>query len=60
MTDMTRDKQNWPLTMTEASHIARLPRHAGSDADIAKEYGVSEQLIRQIRSGEGYKGVRLS
>ena len=47
------------LTMTQAHHIARLPSYAGSHAAIAKEYGVSEELIRQIREGEGYKGVNL-
>lgn len=49
--------KTWPLTMAEAAHIARMPRHAGTDEAVAREYGVSENLIRQIRNGEGYNGV---
>ena len=60
MSDRRAKKEEWPLTMSEASHIARLPSYIGTDAEIAKEYGVSEELIRQIRNGEGYKGVNIT
>lgn len=54
-----RDRREWPLTMTQAAHIARIERWRGTDADIAAEYGVDEALIRSIRNGDGYKGVAL-
>ena len=54
------ERSKWPLTMGEASHIAQLPWYVGTHADIAKEYGVSEELIRQIREDKGYKGVNLA
>ena len=49
----------WPITMAEASHIARLRPEAGSDKEIADEYGVEEELIHEIRTTKGYRGVRL-
>lgn len=51
--------RDWPLTMTQAAHIARIPRDAGSDEMVAAEYRVPVSLIRQIRSGGGYNGVNL-
>lgn len=54
-----RRKAEWPLTMTQAAHIARIERWRGTDAEIAAECGVDEALIRSIRSGVGYKGVDL-
>lgn len=49
----------WPLTLAQAAHIARLPKHIGTDAEIAQEYDVSIELIRSIRAGDGYKGKSL-
>jgi phage portal protein BeeE len=49
----------WPITMTEASHIARMPSWRGTDAEIAREYGVPEGLIQQIRREQSYNGVNL-
>lgn len=55
---MNTDK-TWPLNMAQASHIARIPQWKGSDAEIAREYSVSEALIRQIRVEKSYHGVNL-
>ena len=51
--------KTWPITMTEAAHISRIPRWKGSDADVAREFRCTEELVRQIRDGEGYNGVNL-
>lgn len=56
---ISRRDDDWPLTMTQAAHIARIPGHAGSDEAIAAEYGVPASLVRDLRSGKGYKGVML-
>lgn len=53
-------ESDWPVTMTEAAHIARIPHSAGSDAEIAREYGVSEALICEIRTEKSYRGVNLT
>jgi hypothetical protein len=45
--------------MAQAVHIRRLPASVGKDAEIAREYGVDVEVIRQIRNGEGYNGVAL-
>ncbi len=52
-------EREWPLTMTQAAHVARIPRWKGTDAEIAKEYGVDKALIKSIRDRNGYNGVSL-
>lgn len=51
--------QNWELTMAEAVHIASIPSWKGSDAAIAMEYGVGEELVHEIRTEKAYKRVNL-
>lgn len=53
------DVKKWPITMTEAAHIARIPASAGSDAAIAREYGITETLVHEIRTSKGFNGVAL-
>ena len=48
------------LTMAEAHHIALIPYYQGTDKDIALEYGVDEEVVREIRRTKGYKRVALS
>lgn len=55
----TRKDIEWPLTMAQAAHIARIPDHDGSDEAIAAEYGVPVSLVHDLRSGKGYKGVNM-
>jgi hypothetical protein len=49
----------WPITMGQASHIASLPAYAGTDAEIAREYGISEALVQQIREQKEFNGIRF-
>lgn len=45
--------------MAEAHHVARIPFDQGTDKDIALEYGVDEEVVREIRKTKGYRGVNL-
>ena len=54
-----KSNREWPITMTEAAHIASIPRWRGSDAAVAKEYNIDERLVRDLRDGCGYNGVNL-
>ncbi len=49
----------WPINMTEAGHIASIPQHDGTDAEIAREYRISERLVHDLRAGCGFNGVAL-
>jgi hypothetical protein len=45
--------------MAQAGRIANIPIWQGSDAEIAKEYGISENLVHQIRKDGSFNGVSL-
>lgn len=42
----------WPITMTQAAHIARIPMWVGTDEKIAAEYGIDVALVREIRAAK--------
>lgn len=56
---MSQQDRKREITMAEAHHIARIPYDQGTDLDIAREYGVDEEMVREIRKTKGYKGVAL-
>jgi hypothetical protein len=59
MTRKPPKKKDWPITMAQASRIAKIPAYLGSNKEIALEYGIDENLVRQIREDGSYNGVSL-